>query len=116
MISAPASPHSAICGFYFDILKIDGQFVRGIADNADNQVLTAALASIADHFDMVTVAESVENARDAAFSDIDGAGNACKATISGPRPYAAPGFITTKSTRFCSLRHCSRCRAAAAEL
>lgn len=53
--------------FYFDILKIDGQFIRGIADNPDNQVLTAALISIARHFDMFTVAESVESAADAAY-------------------------------------------------
>lgn len=53
--------------FYFDIIKIDGQFIRGIADNADNQVLTEALLSIARHFDMFTVAESVETARDAAY-------------------------------------------------
>ncbi|MFC5736873.1 EAL domain-containing protein [Sinirhodobacter huangdaonensis] len=53
--------------FYFDILKIDGQFITGIAESADNQVLTAALISIAQHFDMFTVAEAVENAADAAF-------------------------------------------------
>lgn len=53
--------------FYFDILKIDGQFIRGIADDPDNQVLTQALLSIARHFDMLAVAESVENARDAAW-------------------------------------------------
>lgn len=53
--------------FYFDILKIDGQFIRGISDNPDNQVLTAALMSIAQHFDMFTVAESVESASDAAY-------------------------------------------------
>lgn len=53
--------------FYFDIIKIDGQFIKGIADNPDNQVLTQALLSIARHFDMFTVAESVENARDAEF-------------------------------------------------
>ncbi|HEY9038248.1 MAG TPA: EAL domain-containing protein [Roseovarius sp.] len=53
--------------FYFDILKIDGQFIRGIAQNADNQVLTTALATIARQFDMVTVAESVERADDAAY-------------------------------------------------
>ncbi|MAC76775.1 MAG: diguanylate phosphodiesterase [Rhodobacteraceae bacterium] len=53
--------------FYFDIVKIDGEFIRGIHANADNQVLTAALASIAGHFDMFTVAEKVEDARDAAW-------------------------------------------------
>lgn len=51
--------------FYFDFLKIDGQFIRGIADNPDNHCMTAALLSIARHFDMFAVAESVENARDA---------------------------------------------------
>lgn len=54
-------------GFYFDIAKIDGQFIRGIADDPDNQVLTDALMSISRHFDMFTVAGSVENARDAAY-------------------------------------------------
>ncbi len=52
--------------FYFDIIKIDGQFIRGIAQDPDNQVLTRALLSIAEHFDMFTVAESVESAEDAA--------------------------------------------------
>ncbi|MFD0859020.1 EAL domain-containing protein [Roseovarius aquimarinus] len=53
--------------FYFDILKIDGQFIRGIAQDTDNQVLTTALATIGRQFDMVTIAESVERADDAAF-------------------------------------------------
>lgn len=53
--------------FYFDILKIDGQFIRGIATNPDNQCLTSALLSIGRQFDMFTVAESVENAADAAW-------------------------------------------------
>ncbi|MEM1063872.1 MAG: EAL domain-containing protein [Pseudomonadota bacterium] len=53
--------------FYFDILKIDGQFIRGIHEDPDNQVLIAALVSIGQHFDMFTVAESVETAREAAY-------------------------------------------------
>jgi EAL domain-containing protein (putative c-di-GMP-specific phosphodiesterase class I) len=51
--------------FYFDIIKIDGQFIRGIANSPDNQVLTNALISIAQHFEMFTVAEFVENPADA---------------------------------------------------
>lgn len=51
--------------FYFDIIKIDGDFIRGISANPDNQVLTQALVSIAQHFDMFTVAEQVETAEDA---------------------------------------------------
>lgn len=53
--------------FYFDFIKIDGQFIRGIADNADNQCMTAALLGLARQFDMYAIAESVENARDAAM-------------------------------------------------
>jgi len=52
---------------YFDILKIDGQFIRGIAHNPDNQALVKALLSIGRHFDMVTVAEFVESSEDAAY-------------------------------------------------
>ncbi|MEJ1990161.1 MAG: EAL domain-containing protein [Maritimibacter sp.] len=53
--------------FYFDILKIDGAFIRGISENPDNQVITEAMLSLASHFDMVTVAESVESLEDAEF-------------------------------------------------
>jgi len=53
--------------FDFDILKIDGQFIVGIAADPDNQVLARALVSIAGHFGMLTVAESVETAADAAW-------------------------------------------------
>jgi EAL domain-containing protein (putative c-di-GMP-specific phosphodiesterase class I) len=53
--------------FDFDILKIDGQFIGGIARSPDNQVLTRALVSIAGHFGMLSVAEAVETAEDAAW-------------------------------------------------
>ena len=52
---------------YFDIVKIDGQFIRGISENADNQVLTKALVSIGRHFEMLVVAEQVESAADAGY-------------------------------------------------
>ncbi len=52
--------------FFFDILKIDGQFVKGIARDPDNRVIVEAMVSIARHFDMFTVAEFVETAEDAA--------------------------------------------------
>ena len=51
--------------FDFDVLKIDGQFIRGVAGNPDNQVLCRALISIARHFEMFTVAEFVETDEDA---------------------------------------------------
>ena len=53
--------------FSFDILKIDAQFTRGIASDADNQVLMAAFLSIARQFDMVCVAQGVEQADEAAW-------------------------------------------------
>lgn len=53
--------------FSFDILKIDGQFTRNIHEDPDNQVLLEALVSIGQHFGMLTIAESVETAREAAF-------------------------------------------------
>lgn len=53
--------------FYFDILKIDGEFIRGVHDNPDHQVLVEAMLSLAQHFEMFAVAESVENHKDATY-------------------------------------------------
>ena len=53
--------------FLFDVLKIDGQFIRGVATDPDNQVLTSALIAIARQMDMMTIAEQVECADDAAW-------------------------------------------------
>ncbi len=53
--------------FYFDILKIDGEFIRGITTSPDNQVIAEAMLSMARHFDMMTVAESIETFEDAQF-------------------------------------------------
>lgn len=53
--------------FYFDILKIDGQFIKGIHCDPDNQVLTQALIAIGNQFEMFTVAEMVESESDARF-------------------------------------------------
>ncbi len=53
--------------FYFDIVKIDGQFIRKIHDDPDNQVLTRALVGIAEQFEMFTVAESIETIDEVRF-------------------------------------------------
>lgn len=50
--------------FHFDVIKIDGDFIRGVHADADNQILTRAMVDIARQFDMFTVAESVENQAD----------------------------------------------------
>ncbi len=53
--------------FYFDVVKIDGSFIRNIDSDANNQVLAAALVSIGRHFDMITVAEAVETATESDY-------------------------------------------------
>jgi EAL domain-containing protein (putative c-di-GMP-specific phosphodiesterase class I) len=50
-----------------DIVKIDGSFVRHLADSYDNQIFLRHLVGLADGFGLVTVAESVESAKDAAI-------------------------------------------------
>ncbi|MBU2358531.1 MAG: EAL domain-containing protein [Alphaproteobacteria bacterium] len=51
--------------FYFDMVKVDKTFVKGIADDPDNQVLVEALVTVAHQFEMFAIVEGVENARDA---------------------------------------------------
>lgn len=51
--------------FMFDMVKIDGQFIHGVDTNPDNQVMIEALASLARHFEMFTVAEGVETIAEA---------------------------------------------------
>lgn len=51
--------------FLFDILKIDGQFIRKINKDPDNLALVKALLGIGRHFEMFTVAESVETPAEA---------------------------------------------------
>ncbi len=46
-----------------DIIKIDGAFVRNIADNVDNQLFVKTLVSFAKGFGISTVAEFVEDGR-----------------------------------------------------
>jgi EAL domain-containing protein (putative c-di-GMP-specific phosphodiesterase class I) len=53
--------------FFFDAVKIDGQFIRNVHINADNQSLTRALINVAREFDMLTVAEAVETREEAEF-------------------------------------------------
>ncbi len=53
--------------FYFDILKIDGSFIKGVSQNADNQIITRSIINIAQEFGMITVAEHIENNEDCEF-------------------------------------------------
>lgn len=58
--------------FDFDIMKVDGQFVQGIARSPDNQVLLRAMIDIARHFGMFTVAVQVEAVEDAEWLGLAG--------------------------------------------
>ena len=51
--------------FDFDILKLSGQFIRGLSRDPDNLAITRVRCAIAKEFDMLTVAESVETYEDA---------------------------------------------------
>lgn len=59
--------------FYFDMVKVDGQFINGIHADPDKQVVTAALISVARQFDMFVIAENVETRADADFLISSGA-------------------------------------------
>ena len=53
--------------FRFDMVKIDGSFIAGVAAARDAQVLVECLMAVAKHFEMVTVAERVETEADAGW-------------------------------------------------
>lgn len=79
--------------FQFDILKIDGQFIRNIHRDSDNQVLTLAMLSIAQQFDMFTVAEFVETAEDARW--LTSSGVDCLQGYFFGAPTVSPPWIET---------------------
>lgn len=51
----------------FDLIKIDAQYSRGIHTHADNQVLMSAYLAVARQFDMLMVAQGVEQPGEAAW-------------------------------------------------
>ncbi len=64
---AAATAISKFRNFFFDAVKIDGQFVRNVHASYDNQAVVRALVGIAKQFDMLVVAESVETPADSEF-------------------------------------------------
>lgn len=81
--------------FYFDILKIDGSFVRGCDTDPDNQCILNALVTIGQQFDMFTVAESVETAAEARF--LVRAGFDCLQGFHYGAPQVRPGWLDPAS-------------------
>lgn len=53
--------------FFFDLVKVDSLFVRGIDQSPDNQVIAEALVTVAHQFEMFAVAEGVETEAEAAL-------------------------------------------------
>lgn len=51
----------------FDMVKIDARFSRGVATDPDKKSVVRVLASIAQEFDMYSVAVGVEDAQDVAY-------------------------------------------------
>ena len=78
--------------FQFDVIKIDGAFVRGIHGDADNQVLTRAMVDIARQFDMFTVAENVETLADSRW--LTGIGVDCQQGYFFGAPTVPPPWQT----------------------
>lgn len=51
--------------FHFDMIKIDGHFVKGVTDGSDSAFFIESLVNIAHRFDMMTVAEYVQGPAEA---------------------------------------------------
>ena len=53
--------------FFFDAIKIDGQFIDGVATDPDTQALVQALIVVGRNFEMFSVAERVSSQADAQY-------------------------------------------------
>jgi EAL domain-containing protein (putative c-di-GMP-specific phosphodiesterase class I) len=82
--------------FRFDILKIDSQFVRDIELGSDNAFFVETLVGIARRFDMMTVAEAVQDATEArrlaelGIEHFQGFYFGCPGLMLGPTPTPMP--------------------------
>lgn len=83
--------------FFFDAVKIDGQFVRGVHGDADNQAVTRALVAVAKQFDMLVIAESVETVEDAEY--LVSIGVDCLQGYLFGAPTVRPPWVPQKDTR-----------------
>ncbi|WP_151717417.1 EAL domain-containing protein [Gemmobacter serpentinus] len=83
--------------FFFDILKIDGQFIRQIHVDRDNQVLTRALLTIGRQFEMLCIAEAVETPEEAAWLQAEGVD--CLQGYLFGAPSLTPAFMPEAQSR-----------------
>ncbi|MFD3191921.1 EAL domain-containing protein [Sedimentitalea sp. HM32M-2] len=82
--------------FFFDAVKIDGQFVRGVHANPDNQTVVRALVAVAQQFDMLIIANSVQCVEDAEF--LVDAGVDCLQGYAFGAPTVRPPWIPEAKT------------------
>lgn len=61
-------------GLAVDTVKIDGSFIRNLADSREKQLLLREMLGLINNFGCATVAEGVENAADAAVALAEGFG------------------------------------------
>ncbi len=83
--------------FEFDMLKIDGEFTRGIDSCPDNQALVRAMLAVGKHFHMLCVAEMVETAAEAECLRALGAD--CLQGYAFGAPSVKPAFATVQQKR-----------------
>ncbi len=74
----------------FDLVKLDGDFARGIHRMRDAQVLVECLATVARHFEMMVVAERIEEEAEAEW--LRGQGIDCFQGYLYGRPAELPEF------------------------
>jgi EAL domain-containing protein (putative c-di-GMP-specific phosphodiesterase class I) len=79
-----------------DWVKIDGGFVRGVAESPDNRLFVDTLVGIARNFDMATVAEFVETESDAAA--LRALGVDCLQGYRYGKPEIAPDWAAAERT------------------
>ncbi len=86
----------------FDIVKIDGAFVRQLSDNPEQQLFVRNLVGLADAFGLETVAECVETGQDAAFLANEGVQFLQGYYFGRPnldRPWRRPAELDTRRSR-----------------
>jgi EAL domain-containing protein (putative c-di-GMP-specific phosphodiesterase class I) len=81
--------------FAFDILKIDGAFVRDCDRDADSQCILGAMVAIGQQFEMFTVAEAVETRGEAAF--LAGIGLDCLQGYHYGAPLVRPAWLDPRA-------------------
>jgi EAL domain-containing protein (putative c-di-GMP-specific phosphodiesterase class I) len=83
--------------FCFDVVKIDGEFCRGVEADPDNQALVRAMVAIARQFDMLVVAEGVETG--ASANVLRDLGADCLQGYAFGLPTVKPDFLVDRVAR-----------------